>query len=650
MGKIVIMATSEKIASISRQFIMTLPEKEQENVKIINVRLNSAVRIAQGLNPNEVDAVIVRGNTAIVLSNANLPFPIIPIIVYTSEIANAFQQARKLSGKEKPFVGIAGFDQSIGSISALNALLDVSGIQIRFYHIYNHRDIIAAANKGVQDELDVMIGGPLCVEECQKVGLPAIELESTIASLLPAYEQAREFQNSLVRQQSISSEDNALSSYVKELIVSVDKTGCIISSNHFINSTFHIFPQLVKGIYISKHPFFEQTTLEEIAAAALDHSAILITYHDCVYALKTLKEITKRQEEQYILSVYPISEIHDIDLAVRRVLYTQESSQTLSLEDLEYYGLISREAFQKSLVHTHTTLPVLISSPCGGGGELLAHAIHNHRSDEGNPFLSFDCQYFVHISDSSMIHDKLKESVQASMDGTLFLSHLESLSPDIQDYLANIIQIQYRTNALDKEPIHRPPKLILETQIPVEDLLRDSRLSQRLFYQLSASIIELLPLSERSDDLYKIFGFYFCKYRNIKYVPADHYACQNALCSYYWPGNLIQLGVFARYMAETRQDTSVTYGEIQKAIAELYGFLEQNKKPPVSQEKQETPKVPYVILKNQVLTLNHLKKALDNNNGNRTRAAKELGISRTSFWKCYQELQAKETQRIKELS
>lgn len=647
MGKIVIMATSDKIASISRQFIMTLPEKEQENVKIINVRLSNAVRIAQGLNPNEVDAVIVRGNTAIVLSNANLPFPIIPIIVYTSEIANAFQQARKLSGKEKPFVGIAGFDQSIGSISALNALLDVSGIQTRFYHIYNHRDIIAAANKGVQDELDVMIGGPLCVEECQKVGLPAIELESTIASILPAYEQAREFQNSLIRQQSISSEDNSLSSYVKELIVSVDKTGCIISSNHFINSTFHIFPQLVKGIYISKHPFFAHTSLEEIEAAAQNHLAILLTHHDCVYVLKAVKEITKKQEEQYILSIYPISEIHNIDLAIRRVLYAQESTHLLCLEDMEYHGLISKDVLKKALIHTHTTLPILISSPCGGGGELLAHAIHGHRSEEKSPFLSFDCQYFVHTPDSSIIREKIKEFVQDSVDGTLFISHLESLPFDIQDYLANIIQAYYHIGLSDVETIHRPPKIILEIQIPTDRLLWKSLLSQRLFFQLSASIIELLPLAARTDDLYKVFGFYFCKYRKTKYVPADYYPLQNALCSYHWPGNLIQIDVFARYIAETHQDTPVTSTIIQKTISELYSFLDINKEPPVPQEKQETPKVPYVVLKNKVLTLDHLKKALDNNNGNRTQAAKELGISRTSFWKCYQELQSQNMQQIK---
>lgn len=642
MGKILIMATSDKIESLSRQFITTLPEKEQENVKVINVRLYNAVRIAQGLNPNEIDAVIVRGNTAIVLSNANLPFPVIPITVYTPEIASALQKARKLSGKEKPFVGIAGFDQSIGSISALNALLDISGIQIRYYHMYSHQDIIAAANKGLMDELDVMIGGPMCVEECKKVGLPAIELESTLASILPAYEQAREFQNALFRQQIISSEDNVISSHTKELILSVDKSGCIITSNHCINASFHIFPQFVKGDYITKHPFFEDTDLSKIEEAACNHSAILLTYHEDNYILHVAKETLKAQTEQYILSIYLASDIRDIDISMRHALYSRRKTSCPTLDELKYYGLISEKSASKAHIHAHTDMPILIVSPCGGGADFLAQAIHDEHNNPQKPFLTFNCLQPEPAQNPVPIQEQLKTLIESSTEGTLFLSHLEALPSAVQTHLANVILSLYDTSYPNSKLPHRPSKLIFELQTPDNPSAAGSLLQKELLFTLSATTIFLVPLTQRMEDLYKIFGYFFCRYRAQKYAPADYYIFQNALCTYNWPGNLIQISAFAKYMAEIYKDTPLTATVIQETIAELYTGQEYIIKSPAPETEQETLAVPYITLKNKVLTLDYMKRILNKNNGNRTQAAKELGISRTSFWKCFQELENRE--------
>ena len=199
MGKIVFMATSNYLMDTMNRFVSTLPSSE--NIHIISAGLNNAVYVARGLLPQEVDAVVVRGNTATVLSEANLPFPVIPILVGIPEIAEAFQQAKELSQKEKPLIGVSGFEQSINNIKALLAL---SGVEIRFYHIGSMTDIEKCVSAAIQDRVDVMISGQLCAGLSREKGLPAVEMKASIASIQQAYNQAVDFQKSAMKQRALS--------------------------------------------------------------------------------------------------------------------------------------------------------------------------------------------------------------------------------------------------------------------------------------------------------------------------------------------------------------------------------------------------------------------------------------------------------------
>ena len=558
MGKIVFMSTSDDSMNSMQQFVAQL--KDPGSVRILRAALDNAVYIARGLDPREVDAVVVRGNTASALSRARLPFPVIPLTVGTEEIAQAFDAARRLVGKEKPVIGVSGFEQSISDIKAL---LSLSGIEIRFYHIESIEDIYTCAENALQDGIDVMISGKLCTAECLRRGLPAVEMGTTLDSIRLAYEQAREFQKSALRQRVLSEQESLLSHNAPEALIAVTPSGEIVSANRRAGIFFNRPPENLRGSALSDLSGLESLEMEAAARMARDGSTAVISHGREKYALTAESVSLSRGKNGYVLRFQAVSDIRRMELAVRRAL-SPEAPPCPKLNELPALGLFTGDTLAAAQKAARSYAPLLLISEPGCGAELLSRSIHLTGPRSNMPFTPCDCR---------ALSGDIGEVFDRARSGTLFLGHA-----------------------------------------------------------LTADVICLPPLREHTEDLEAIFNAMLsaCSPGRRFTLPEG---CGRELRASRWYGNLIQLFALARSAAASGDE--ITPQLLRQKLArmaslECSGTGKDN--------AGGTADEPQVTVKNSVLSKSRLESVLRRNGGSRSLTASELGLSRTSLYKCMREL------------
>lgn len=629
MGKIMFFATSDQIQNTVTQFIGTL--KDSDNIKIVRADLDNAVLIARGLNPGEIDVIIARGNTATALSSARLPFPIIPILLGTEEIAEAFQAAKDLTGREKPLIGVSGFEQSI---SNLRALLNLSGIEIRFYPIKTVEDIRICTESAKRDKVDVVISGTLCTRACREAGIPAVEMCTTLDSIRISYNQALEFQKSTIRQKAISEEASLLSRYSPEVLMSIDHNGDIISVNEGAKGFLRSPDTAIKGMSLFSHQAFRDLTLERIDTLAEDGGIVIIEYGRDSYAMSASAATLSNGLDGYILRLESVRHIQENELAIRRCLTSRlHGPSYISLDKLAQSAIVPRGSADSLRSLAPTSLPLLFASEGGCGEALIARAVHDESPRQDMPFITLDCEELCYNSDQRQ-NTLLGEVFQAAHRGTLFLQNLEKLPMRSQLTLISIIR--NRVVAYDNSSyISIDVRIIASCSRKIYNSVHSNNFKMELYSMLSQNCISLLPLRDHLEDISTIFSLIFSLHSDGKPPEMDD-DCSKLLRSCDWPGNLYQMSAFCNEAHILCPDGRISSQFLRRRLRTA-DHLEHLPTKRVSAPPQEDSSES-VIIKNQLISADRLSALLERNRGNKTRTAQDLGISRTSLWKCLRDL------------
>jgi DNA-binding NtrC family response regulator len=163
-------------------------------------------------------------------------------------------------------------------------------------------------------------------------------------------------------------------------------------------------------------------------------------------------------------------------------------------------------------------VPALITGPSGSGKSLAARVIHAHGPQSGLPFNTIDCATMQ------------EWSADFSPPGTLVLDEITALSPALQSRLATWLA----------GPRENRPRVLATTSLDPHEALESGVLREDLFYALSALVIPLPPLRERSGDI-PALSDYFIGLHGGNSSPVLTPPAFAALQAYPWPGNIREL-------------------------------------------------------------------------------------------------------------
>jgi DNA-binding NtrC family response regulator len=281
----------------------------------------------------------------------------------------------------------------------------------------------------------------------------------------------------------------------------------------------------------------------------------------------------------------------------------------------------------KAVAPTRAT--VLIQGESGTGKEILARHLHAHSDREGGPFVAVNCaalpegllesELFGHEKGAftGALMRKLGKFELAN-HGTLLLDEISEMHPHLQAKLLRVLQENEIDRVGGRHPIPINTRLIATTNQDLQELIQKNEFREDLFYRLQVISFTLPPLRERRGDIPLLAEYFLQQYarlfgkKNVKLTTAALTSLEKAS----WPGNIRQL------------ENAIARGVL---LAEGNLVHTRDLQAEKSLEPLERPPLP-VSLGDKPVTLREMEErliysALDETSGNRTHAAKLLGIS-----------------------
>jgi transcriptional regulator with PAS, ATPase and Fis domain len=306
-----------------------------------------------------------------------------------------------------------------------------------------------------------------------------------------------------------------------------------------------------------------------------------------------------------------------------------------SLEDFQSADPGMARCLELARVASRTDLPILILGESGTGKTLLARAIHNSSGRARGPFVSFhgaalsdtllDSQLFGHEKGAfTGAQKRVKGKFELAGGGTLFIDEIADMSPLAQAKILRAVEYG-EFERLGSERLQvADVRLISATHFPLGKFLDSDQFRRDLFYRINGLTLTIAPLRERPQDLRSLVAAQIVRTggEQRKAITGLSTAAADLLFSYQWPGNLRELD------SVIRTAVAMTTGSVIEADA----IVLDGGAPvaPVPEKRADVP--PAEDDANlRAMEQRHIRRVLQGVGGNKARAAKALGISRSTL-------------------
>lgn len=305
--------------------------------------------------------------------------------------------------------------------------------------------------------------------------------------------------------------------------------------------------------------------------------------------------------------------------------------------------------------------PVMLFGETGTGKEIFAQSIHNYSSRSHRQFMAVNCAAIPENLLEGILFGTTKGAFTSSLDkpglfeqangGTLFLDEVDSMPVNLQSKLLRVLQEKKvrRVGSLTEKEIDL--KIISSINREPRRAISDGLLRIDLFYRLGVVFIHIPPLSERPNDIDVLIRHFINKINHIlgKKVEDVDDGVMELFMSYHWPGNVRELehvieGAINMIGDERIIHTghlphyfilAVNSREAPKSLSQKHERRQREIESEVREEddlvKIRPPAIAALISQTEKMAkeeVDLIRQALEENNGNISKSAQQLGISR----------------------
>jgi two-component system response regulator AtoC len=265
---------------------------------------------------------------------------------------------------------------------------------------------------------------------------------------------------------------------------------------------------------------------------------------------------------------------------------------------------------------------VLIEGESGSGKELVARALHYHSQRRENNFVAVNCAALNHnIIESELfghkrgaftgaVKDK-KGKFELADQGTLMLDEITEISLDTQSKLLRVLQEKQFERVGENKSIDIDVRVIATTNRDIKKMVNENKFRSDLFYRLNVFPINIPPLRERKSDISILIDHFIKKVSKREGIAQKRISNEavNLLKKYDWPGNIRELENLTERLIIISKTNEITLQDLPQDIIEK-----------VNSDREELTEKEKII------------SSLRKSKGNKTKAAKILGISRKTLY------------------
>ncbi|MFP5418193.1 MAG: sigma-54-dependent transcriptional regulator [Gammaproteobacteria bacterium] len=378
--------------------------------------------------------------------------------------------------------------------------------------------------------------------------------------------------------------------------------------------------------------------LAHIRATTPEVPVIMITGHA---TLDSAVDAMKAGAYHYIAKPFRLAEAREVvrgALEVRRIK-RENSELKLRIEQMSNQTtIITQDLGMQQLLETArqiagTDCSVVIHGESGTGKELLARFVHQQSQRARGPFVAFNCGALHEELAASELFGHEKGAFtgaqatriglfEAAQGGTLFLDEVAELPLSMQIKLLRVLQERELLRVGSVSPVKIDVRVVAASNRDLKAAVEDGRMRNDLYFRLNVVTLTLPPLRERRDDIPLLAYYLLRKYaammdRNVQEITPE---AMQRLADYDYPGNIRELSNFIERGVALAQGDTLGIEHLPQSLGALTVrvFKPQMAATPVTLESQEAE---------------HIRHVLKLAEGNRTQAAKLLGIDRVSLWR-----------------
>jgi DNA-binding NtrC family response regulator len=375
--------------------------------------------------------------------------------------------------------------------------------------------------------------------------------------------------------------------------------------------------------------------LQKLRALQPNLYPVVMTGH---VSVETAARSLKEGAVDYIRKPVTIDELRALAVRARTYRSQNQKPESPVAAELQSSSIIGKSAkmleVYKAIARVAASnVSVLITGASGTGKELVAHAIHEHSKRANQPFTPVNCGSFTEtILESELFgHEKgaftgagnvHKGLVEATDGGTLFLDEITETTLSFQVKLLRVIQEQQVRRVGSTKYIPVNVRILAASNRDISKLLQRGRFREDLYYRLAVVQVRMPSLEERREDITLLVRHFLQQFnaKNNLEVTIEPEAISQ-LQNMNWPGNVRELENTVNRLAIFAPTGRVTLADIEAESRRSSEELE-----PVD----TAPPTPDRLLE---VERQHILKVLKQTKGNRSEAARRLGIERKTLYK-----------------
>ncbi len=594
-------------------FIKQLQYKAPYPVRILTIdsKFEDALEKAKIMEENgEADVFLSAGGNAKLLSQ-HLISPFIEIKVSGFDVLTALIEAKKYADT----VGIITYENKIPYLDEISELLNISIQQFTYLQEKDIKEVLIQLEK---EGVGVVIGGSLVMEVTLSSKIKGIFIYSP-DGVTRALDAASQVAFSKQVEARKAEELRTILGFAYEGIIGIDRNGIITVFNPSAEHIIGTSGQEVLGLSIEK--VFPTANLTKVIKSCQPELNQVQSLKNTQIVINRIPILLNGEAVGAVATFQDVGIIQEAEEKIRKGLYQKGFIAKTSLKDIvgnsDPMLKVKREAF----LYAKKDSSVLITGESGTGKELFAQSIHNAGNRSHRPFVTINC---------AAIPDNLLESelfgyeegaftgakkggkpglFELAHDGTVFLDEIGEISMPLQSRLLRVLE-EHEVLRIGGDRI-RPVNIRVTsaTNKDLWEMVEKGLFRQDLYYRLNVLELRLPALRVRKTDiplLAKKFLTEACQ--DLSESEIAKVSQHPLLREYNWPGNIRELkNIIERFAALYKE---ADYDGLLISLFERSAPSEL-----LSEEKEE------------------LQRVLQSVQGNKSEAAKRMGISRTTLWR-----------------
>ncbi len=601
-----------------------------EPIGVETALLSEAVGVAQRFQQNGVQVLISRGGTAMAIRKApGIILPVVEISVTGYDIVRAVGKAREIDRR----IAVIGFENMIMGARTLSEVL---GVRITEHLLSHEEECEDAVRKAVADGAGVIIGGVIAMRWTKRMGVAGILIDSGEEGIRQAINEARRVLWVKKQENTRSRQFRLILDYVSDGVVATDEKGKITVLNAIAEKVIGLPAGEAIGRHISE--MAPDLGISRAPKAMRPAIADLREINGTPVSLNRVPILANDSYGGTVVTFQEISKIQSLERKVRNKLHNRGLVARFTFEDLVGISKAMAGTVEKAGRFARADSTILIVGETGTGKELLAQSIHNASNRRDGPFVAVNCaalpenllesELFGYVSGAFTGARKEGKAglFELGHGGTILLDEIAGMSTRLQERLLRVLQEKEVMRLGDDRVVPVDVRVIAATNKELEVLMAEGRFQQDLYYRLDVLKLVVPPLRERREDIPLLaahFARQFCRQLGVE-EKAFSQGALNALSARPWHGNVRELQNAVEKLVVLCDGNEIGYDDVGRILDEWNGTA-----------RQAAGIAGNNLLKDSIRQAEYeaIKRVLRQVDGNKTEAARVLGIDRATLWR-----------------